>query len=196
MVAGGNRVPIPSNLLAGLINFEGLDSFRVGAHTHAATTGEIMMATTLENDGDRALTVPWWFWLLGVLLLIWNGYAALDYVMSTSLNPNYFAAFEEPLRSEMMAFIQDMPGWVRVTWAVAAFGAVAGAILWLLRSRFSHWAFVVSLIAMVPNFIWQLFIADAPTMPGWVHIFTVAIIGIAVWEVWYTKRLTARGWLR
>ena len=140
--------------------------------------------------------VPFWFWLIGALLLIWNGCAVMDYLMSTTLNENYFQAFQEPLRSEMIEFIGDMPAWVKVAWAIAAFGGFAGAGLWLLRSRTSHWAFLVSIVAMIPNFVWQLFIADTPALPGWVHVFTILIIGIAAWEVWYTRRLTARGWLQ
>jgi hypothetical protein len=57
------------------------------------------MADEIETAVERPKT-PVWFWIVGVVALIWNGFGAVDYTLTQMGNEAYLSAFTE----EQLAF--------------------------------------------------------------------------------------------
>ena len=83
---------------------------------------------------------PKHLWIVGVLSLLWNGFGALDYVMTETRNEGYMASFT-PAQLE---FFYGLPAWVVALWAIAVWGGVLGSILLLLRKQAAVTTFLVS----------------------------------------------------
>jgi len=144
------------------------------------------------------MKTPWHLWLIGVAALMWNAGGAYDYLMMKTSNAAYLAQ----LSPAQLAYYADYPIWVNVAWALGVWGAVAGAILLLLRSRFAVHAFAVSLAGMAGNLVWGYLVSPTPMTEvmaedGFLPIlFTIAIALIAIALLVYAMRMTQKGILR
>jgi len=139
--------------------------------------------------------IPWWFWLIAVLSLLWNGFGGYDYVMSHTAGEAYFKSMG--MTAEQIAYYDSMPGWTTAVWALGVWGAVAGSLLLLLRSRWAVWAFVASLVGLVISLIYAYALSDAGEVMGsQAIIMNVVVTAGAVFFVWFSRRMAARGILR
>lgn len=147
---------------------------------------------TTSVETARAKT-PWHLWAVGAVTLAWNGFSAFDYLMTQTRNAAYMANFS----AEQRDYFQAFPTWVEATWALGVWGAVAGSVLLLLRSRFAVWAFAVSLVGLLGTTVWQYGMGNLPdslTGPGYT-IFAVVIWAVAIALFLYARRMQARGLL-
>ena len=99
------------------------------------------------------MKTPWHLWVIGILMLAWNGMGGMDYLMTVSRNPDYLAQFTP----ERLAFLDALPTWAISTWALAIWSAVAGSIALLLRSRFAVGLLISGFVFMVVTTIHNLF---------------------------------------
>lgn len=155
------------------------------------------------NDGVQtdALSVkpkvPWWYWLIAVLGVLWSLGGAMDYIMTQTRNDAYLSQIPQPL----LDYFLNMPTWLEVFWALAVWGGLLGWLLMLFRSRFAVPAFIVSLLSMLVNFGYTVvdggLALQAEHMgPGMAYGFTGLVIVGALFAVWYSRRMRSRGWLR
>lgn len=146
------------------------------------------MATTVERQ------TPVHLWIVGVLALLWNGYGCYDYVMTTTGDEAFLSKFP----AEWIAYWDSLPAWTTGAWALGVWGGLVGAILLLMRSRYSVWAFALSLLGAVLGLGYQMFVADMPASmtEGAMAIVPWAIILIAVFLLWYSWSMDKKGVLR
>jgi hypothetical protein len=138
---------------------------------------------------------PWHFWLVGGLSLLWNLGGAYDYLMTQTHNDAYLAAFS----AEQRAFFDSYPVWMVVAWAFGVWGAVAGSLLLLLRSRYAVTAFAVSLAGLAVSSLWQFALSGANirTTFGTGPMIMIALIWlIEIALLVYARRQVALGHLR
>lgn len=95
---------------------------------------------------------PWHLWVIGILALLWNGFGAYDYVMTQTQNEAYMAAFSP----EQLEYFYGFPVWMEACWAIGVWACFLGAILLVLRSALSFWAFLIGLGGMAGSAIYQL----------------------------------------
>lgn len=150
------------------------------------------------NAADAEVAVnartPWHLWAVGTLGLLWNAYGGFDYVMSKTRGDPYFQSVG--MTAEQIAYFHAMPTWMTAVWAVGVWGALLGAVLLLVRSRFAVPVFIASLVAYVLSLVYQYLISPMPgTGAGMLVMQTVIFAGCAFF-VWYAMRARARGWLR
>lgn len=98
------------------------------------------MADDIETTVERPKT-PVWFWIVGVVALIWNGFGAVDYTLTQMGNEAYLSAFTE----EQLAFYLGFPLWYEAVWALAVWSAMLGSAALLIRTRFAAPLFLVSI---------------------------------------------------
>jgi len=131
---------------------------------------------------------PWHLWLLGVVSLLWNAFGCYDYVMTNLRDAEYLAQFPP----EMMLVIDSFPVWVTVAWAFGVWGALAGSILLLLRSRWAFNAFAVSLLGLAASSAYQWTLDMPESMTGGINMLMQVIIWIvAVLLLVYSARMRA-----
>ena len=143
---------------------------------------------------------PRHLWAVGLGSLLWNAFGAYDYIMSKLGDRDYLAAMMEPAGvgvDDAIAYMDAMPLWASIAWGLGVWGAVAGSLLLLLRSRFAFHAFAVSLLGLVLGAVHQL-TNPIPGMsdPAMPLMFTVVIFAITLALLWYCRRLSRMNVLR
>lgn len=99
----------------------------------------------MDNTASLApRSAPAHLWVVGVTGLSWNGFGAFDYVMTNIRDHAYLARFS----AGFIQMIDEFPLWVMAAWAFGVWGAVAGSLLLLRRSRLAVHAFAVSLAGL------------------------------------------------
>ena len=133
---------------------------------------------------------PRHLWIVGFVSLMWNGFGAYDYTMTQIRDPAYLAQFPP----EMMQVIDAFPAWAIVTWACGVWGALAGSLLLLVRSRFAVHAFALSLAGLAASQAYQagLTMPAALTTPA-MTAMTVTIWAAAIGFLVYAIRMRRAG---
>lgn len=137
---------------------------------------------------------PAHLWIVGILALLWNGFACYDYLMTNLHNQAYLA--QTP--ADQMAYWQGLPSWLTAFWALGVWGGLLGAVMLLMRSRYAVHAFAVSLLGVIVNFGYMM---AATTMPasmteGAMEVVPWVIFIAALFLLWYSARMDKAGALR
>ncbi|HET6534559.1 MAG TPA: hypothetical protein VFK19_12750 [Sphingomicrobium sp.] len=137
---------------------------------------------------------PAHLWIVGILAALWNAFGCFDYFMTNTRNETYLAQFT----TEQMAYFDSLPAWLTAFWAIGVWGGLAGALLLLIRSRYSVWAFALSLIGAVIAMGYQQFATTIPESmkSGAMAIMPWVIIVIAAFLLWYSWDAGKKGVLR
>jgi len=134
---------------------------------------------------------PIWYWILGVVALIWNVIGLFDYYNSISLNEAYLA--QTP---GWLEYIRDMPWWAKGAWGLATTTAVLGSVALLARRAWASPLFALSIGGMVISFGNQLLAPNLPEMPGWMSLFTLLLFLIAFFLFWFSWKSGHKDWTR
>lgn len=131
-------------------------------------------------------------WIVGAVTTLWNAFGTFDYTMTQSRNTDYLAQ----LTPEQIAYIDGFPLWMEAAWAFGVWGALAGSILLLMRSRHAVTAFAVSLAGLAVSSLYRFAIAPMPAMPDGTTAMTLTIWAVAIALLAYAWRMRAAGVLR
>ncbi|MEZ5680217.1 MAG: hypothetical protein R3E14_02860 [Erythrobacter sp.] len=148
---------------------------------------------------DRAKT-PWHLWVIGLVSLLWHAGGAYDYTMTQTHSEEYLrtAADNAGVSYEtMVGYYTTFPMWADALWAFGVWGAFAGSILLLVRSKYAFHAFVLSLIGLAGTTVFTATSGiPAELNSSFTWIFTAVIWIVTLLLAWYAKRMTAAGVLR
>ncbi len=97
---------------------------------------------------------PVWFWIVGVIALIWNGMGVKAYLDQAYMTPEKLAALPNP---DQAMYSIEYPAWVTAAFAVAVFGGTIGSILLLFRKKSAYFVFVVSLVGILAQMTYAFF---------------------------------------
>jgi membrane-anchored protein YejM (alkaline phosphatase superfamily) len=147
------------------------------------------------DAGLARSAAPWHFWIVGVLALLWNGFAGYDYTMSHVQGDAYYRQLG--MTEAQITFMHAYPAWVTAAWAVGVWGSVVGAILLLARSRYAVHAFVVSLAGLLASLVYNFLLSNGAEVMGQMgSIMNVVILAILLFLIWYAWTMAKRGVLR
>lgn len=133
------------------------------------------------------------YWTVAVLSLLWNAFGCFDFTMTVTRNAAYLANFPP----DMIDWLDAAPAWMTVAWAAGVWGALAGSLAVLLRSRWAVPAFTLSLGGLAATTVYQIAggVPGGMASPGAIAM-TVVIWAIAVGLLWFAIRKSAQGVLR
>jgi hypothetical protein len=143
---------------------------------------------------------PAHLWIVGILSLLWNCFGAYDYTMTKTQGATYIAtAMPGVDANAALAWINDMPMYAQIGWALGVWLGLLGSVLLLIRSRWAVWSFGLSLLGAVLSLGYQL--ALAPPMPGatetpMMKIMPAVILLIALALFLYARAMEKKGVLR
>jgi hypothetical protein len=137
---------------------------------------------------------PAHLWIVGILSLLWSGFGCLDYTLTNLKNPAWLAK----MPADQIAYMNSLPAWQTGTWALGVWGALAGSILLLMRSRYAVWAYAVSAFGAVVGLGYQIFMLERPASmtDGAMKVIPWVIIVIALFLLWYAWSMEKKGVLR
>lgn len=147
---------------------------------------------------ERSKT-PVHLWIAGVIATLWNGFGVTDYLMTRTRGAAWIDQMMPGVDSaRFMAYIDAFPIWASVGWALGVWGALAGSLLLLARSRHAVAAFAVSLLGAISGIGYQLVNPiNIPEMTqGANAVMPYVIIAIAAVLLFYAWRQKAAGVLR
>ncbi len=134
-----------------------------------------------------------WFWVLGVLALLWNLMGVSAYLMDAYMKDDVMAAFSEAQK----AIFIDQPIWLTAAYALAVFGGTLGCVGLLLRKKWAIPLFLISLIAVIARTAYYFFMTNSTEVFDMVQgtILPIAVIIIAALLYIFSKIATERRWI-
>jgi hypothetical protein len=136
---------------------------------------------------------PVHLWIIGIVSLLWNAGGVMSYLATETGN---LAAFGMPDATH--GYFYSFPDWAVAVWALGVWGAFAGSILLLLRSRFALWSFAISVVGLIGTTYYERVVADIPEAlnTSGNQLLAVAIWVITLFLTWYAWAMTKKGVLR
>lgn len=138
----------------------------------------------------RSPSLPVSFWFIAIAALVWSLFGVAMFWQNLMLTPDAIAAMPQPNRQ----LSETMPRWILLPFAVATLGGTFGALCLLLRRRWAVPLLLVSLLALVVQFV-GLYLST----PAWAltgpsgAIFPVVLWLIALFLWGYAGRASRRG---
>ncbi|MEQ3499193.1 hypothetical protein ABMY20_05480 [Tenacibaculum sp. SSH1-16] len=141
------------------------------------------------TDSNKPATL---FWIISIAALVWNGLGVMSYIGQAYMTDEVRAALPEAER----ALYENVPTWVTAAFAIAVFGGLLGSAFLLMRKKLARPMFLISLIAIVVQMSYNLFMSRAAEVygPGSI-IMPIMVIVIGVFLLMYSKKTIAKGWL-
>lgn len=132
------------------------------------------------------------FWIISVISLVWNLMGVNHYIQQAYKTDSFKAAYSE----EQLQLILNTPTWVIAAFATAVFSGALGCVLLLLRKKWSQVFFLLSLIGVVIQMYYNVFMIKSSTAYGPGAVFmTIMVLVIALFLYWYSKFAEKRNWI-
>lgn len=138
-----------------------------------------------------ATRVPIWFRIIAIVLIAWGAMGVFACVQQFRLGPDAMGdatAYDRALYAAL-------PAWYNWVYALAVGSGLAGAVALLLGKPVARSLFVISLISVVVQFGYLFAKTDIIASKGlWVTYFPLAIVAVALFEVWLAGVAIRKGW--
>ncbi len=140
-----------------------------------------------------ARRAPPWFWIVTLLLLLWQAMGLLSFYEHVTNGAEAMGAVPSDYDRQLIA---SLPRWYDWVYAVATWGGLAAGIALVLRRAIAVPLAIVSLAAIVVMFGWMFLATDIIAMKGWwTTYFPAAIFAIGAFTLWFAMTAKARGWI-
>jgi len=135
---------------------------------------------------------PGWFRVVAVLALLWNLLGVFQYLANVGVFGDPMAGLDEAQRQ----LAQSVPGWVTGAFALAVFAGLLGSVGLVMLKRWARLLLIVSLIALLAQCGWILFLSDAGTVEGMAGFaIPILLLVIGILLVWLSDLGIRRAWL-
>lgn len=143
----------------------------------------------MTQDGQP----PIWFWIVGILALLWNGTGIAAYAADIMMTTQDFAQLT---KAEQDLFA-NRPYWASAAFAVAVIAGFLGSVMLLLRKRIAVRLCLLSLIAVLIQFSSYFILdgyADYISQTGWLLPISVPLLsaGFFLFARWSEKNRILR----
>ncbi|MFM7379294.1 MAG: hypothetical protein ACKO1O_14390 [Erythrobacter sp.] len=142
-----------------------------------------------EVSAHRSPT-PWHLWVVGVVTLLFNAMGITSY-LTTKLG----MLEQMGLNTEQIAFMESYPAWVSAFWALGVWGAFAGSVLLLARSKWATSAMAIALVGLIGTTLGNHVILDVPAAMQ-APALDVAIWVVTLFLLFYARAMAVKGVLR
>ncbi len=142
---------------------------------------------------NSTIKPPVWFWFISAFALFWNAMGVNQYLQQAYQTESFKETYNTP---ELLEIVNNTPAWVIAAFAIAVFAGVLGSIALLLRKSWARPLFLLSLIAIVVQMVYNIFISKAMEVygPGAV-IMPIVVMLFGIFLLWFSKKSIAKGWI-
>ncbi len=131
------------------------------------------------------------FWIISVLALLWNIMCVTAYLGQAYMTDEVLKALSEGEQ----AYYNNVPAWVTGAFAIAVFAGVFGCVGLLIRKKWAVILFVISIIAVIAQSTYNLYIQKFMEVPLQHMIWSLVVILIAIFLVWFSRNAAKKNWL-
>ena len=132
------------------------------------------------------------FWVIGIIALLWNAMGVNAYVQQAYDTEAHRAQYT----AEQLEIMGNLPTWYTALFAIAVFAGALGCIFMLLRKKMANLLFKLSLVAVLIQTVYNLFMNEGKEFYGaFEYSMLISIPIVAIFLVMYTKKSTEKGWL-
>jgi len=135
--------------------------------------------------------LPVWFWIISIVGLIWNLLGVVAYLGQAYMTDEQLALLPEADQN----WYNNVPAWVTAAFAIAVFAGTLGCIALLLRKRWAVPLFMLSLIGVLAQQVYNFFLQDYVAIEGTRMIMPIVVILVAGLLYWYSKGAREKAWL-
>ncbi|MGB3607021.1 MAG: hypothetical protein WA775_15690 [Psychroserpens sp.] len=133
---------------------------------------------------------PTSFWVVATLALLWS----IIEIYFSSFEINYL---EQNLTVQEFDKFQSLPLWYIAVFMIALFSEALGTLMLFFRQRIATKFFGLALVALIIIELYWLFVFDiTETSVLFFLIIPLIVIAITVFLYMYSKKATAKGWLK
>jgi hypothetical protein len=129
---------------------------------------------------------PFWYWIISVIALIWNGLGVDGYLGQAYNTERYRSSFTP----EQLETAASAPSWTMGAFAIAVFAGALAAILLLLRKKWATNFWIISLVAVILQMGYALSTGQAADA-----VMASMIIVFAFLFLWFSKKAESKGWI-
>ena len=135
---------------------------------------------------------PTWFWIIAGIALAWNLMGVMAFFGQITITPEDIAK----LKPEEQALYANIPSWVTIAFFLAVFGGALGCILLLLKKSLALQIFIISMVGIVVQMVYNVFLSGALDVygPGGA-IMPVMILIIGIGLIFLAKHARNAGWV-
>lgn len=144
----------------------------------------------MNNATFGSAKTPWHLWLIGGLTLLFNAMGVFSYVM-TKLGK----LADLGMTPDQIAFMDSYPTYAIALWALGVWGAFAGSVLLLLRSKWAVAAMLVALVGLIGTTVYNYVVIEVPASMQ-APALDAAIWAVTLFLLFYARRMAAAGVLR
>lgn len=141
---------------------------------------------------DLSLKPPTWFWIVAALALVWNLLGVFAYLGQVFATPEMLDA----MPADQRALMENTPAWAIGAFATAVWGGALGCVLLFLRKKLSKIVFIVSLIGILVQMYYNIFMSNSMEVygPGGLAMpIMVLLVGAGL--IWLADMTEKKGWL-
>ncbi|WP_339666172.1 hypothetical protein [Maribacter arcticus] len=137
---------------------------------------------------------PKWFWVVAIFFLLWNIMGVLSFFAHTFISEEALAALPDNEKE----LYGDYPIWTTIVFAIAVFFGLFGSLGLLLKKRWSKLAFIISLCAIIPQMIHNVFFTKSMDVygPGQAATMPIMVVVSGFFLIWFSKYAINQNWLK
>lgn len=141
-----------------------------------------------ESTTNKA---PAWFTAVAAILLVWNLFGVMAYIMQVMMSPEAIASLPEAERQIM----ENTPQWAIAAFAVAVNGGALGCLLLLLKRSLAGLFLQLSLAGVLVQMFHAFFMSQSFEVfgPGGM-VMPVMVVVIAIYLVSLAAKARAHRW--
>ncbi|CAM1366382.1 hypothetical protein [Tenacibaculum xiamenense] len=143
----------------------------------------------MENNNK----VPNWYWVLAIFFLLWNMMGVFSFYIHTFISEETLAQ----LPDNQQALYTEYPMWVTIIFGIAVFFGLAGSIGLIFKKKWAKMAFIISILAIVPQMTHNVFFTKSIDIYGLLHTITmpILVVGFGIFLVWFSGFAIKKNWL-
>ena len=140
------------------------------------------------------MKIPKWFWVVAIFFLLWNIMGVFSFFAHTFISEEALAA----LLVKEKELYGDYPIWTTIVFAIAVFFGLFGSLGLLLKKRWSKIAFIISLCAIIPQMIHNVFFTKSMDVygPGQAATMPIMVVVSGFFLIWFSKYAINQNWLK
>jgi len=125
------------------------------------------------------------FWVIGVLALTWNALGVIAY-LSQKLMTNEMKVM---IPADQLEIMEKTPAWATAAFAVAVWFGLLGCILLLMRKKIATTLFIISIIGVLTQLVYNLFLTNAIEVLGNQSLIQPLVtVSVSVFLIWHAKK--------